>query len=399
LAALSQVGKFKQSYYNDHHESDMVLKDRFERYIPEMDRDELRQPLWVQLTLREYNALAAATVKGTGELPRGYRYTVASGGGGRTQTQMVELHVDDSDHFDLVRAASPLGGSFSVRWPGRPQSPLSAPPANLPHPAADTVATTAPEVATAALGAAEGVAVEQLPLLSNAAINALKVGELRAACTERGLLSDGLKAMLVTRLKKHAAAQRERAAVGADAEGGTEPEEPDSYDVKKIHSMELRDGAVFYTVEWEGWFDESGKPELTEEPEQHLDGCDDALAAFYSDPEHRCQDCEYGVLHHSSHAVRPVLAAPPSKSEAWPRLPTLNLDRSVDPTRQATARKCASATVRSTTLAKTRASSRRSSTQRPSGSSRACVVCERRRKGLARWSLPCRTRYAALVSQ
>eukprot|EP00966_Prymnesium_polylepis_P044975 1042080-Prymnesium_polylepis.1 len=70
----------------------MVVKDRLERYIPEMDRDELRQPLWVQLTLAEYNALAVATVKGKGELPHGHRYTVASGGGGRTLTQMVELH-------------------------------------------------------------------------------------------------------------------------------------------------------------------------------------------------------------------------------------------------------------------------------------------------------------------
>jgi hypothetical protein len=167
----------------------------------------------VQLTLREYDALAAATVKGTGELPRGYRYAVVSGGGGRTQTQMVELHVDDSDHFDSVRAASPLGGSFSVRWAGRPQAPPSAPPANLPHPAADTVAATAPEVATAAPEVAEGEPVEQLSTLSNAAINALKVGELRAACAERGLPSDGLKPVLAARLKTHAAVQRERASL------------------------------------------------------------------------------------------------------------------------------------------------------------------------------------------
>ena len=307
----SQVGKFKQSYYNDHHESEMVLKDRFERYIPAMDRDELRQPLWVQLTLSEYDALAAATVKGKGELPDGYRYTVVSGGGGRTRTQMVELHVDDSDHFDSVRTASPLGGSFSVRWSGRPQAPPSAPPADLPHPAADTVAATAPEAATTATEAAEGVAAEQQPLLSDAAINALKVGELRAACTERGLPSDGLKAVLAARLKTHVAAQRERAAGGANTEGSTEPEETDSYDVKKIHSMELRDGAVWYTVEWEGWFDQDGQPELTEEPEQHLDGCDDALAAFYSDPEHRCQDCEYGVLRRSSpHRSSPHRSSP-----------------------------------------------------------------------------------------
>eukprot|EP00966_Prymnesium_polylepis_P281034 6493144-Prymnesium_polylepis.1 len=70
----SQAGKFKQSYYNDHHESEMVIKDRLERYIPDVDRDELRQPLWVQLSLAEYNALTGATVKGKGELPHGHRY-------------------------------------------------------------------------------------------------------------------------------------------------------------------------------------------------------------------------------------------------------------------------------------------------------------------------------------
>ena len=48
-------------------------------------------------------------------------------------------------------------------------------------------------------------------------------------------------------------------------------------------------------VEWDGWVNEDGTPELTWEPEQNLDGCDDELSAFYSDPEHRCQDCEYGA--------------------------------------------------------------------------------------------------------
>ena len=132
-----QCGQFKQSYYNDHHESEMVVKDRLQRYIPEMDRDELRQPLWVQLTQAEYDALAAATVKGNGELPHGYRYTCGG-------VQMVELHVDDSDHFDSFRNACPLGGEFSVRWLGRPhppQFPPSPPPSNLPHPAADTMDT------------------------------------------------------------------------------------------------------------------------------------------------------------------------------------------------------------------------------------------------------------------
>eukprot|EP00966_Prymnesium_polylepis_P047179 1092463-Prymnesium_polylepis.1 len=117
-------GTFKQSFYNDHHENAMVIKDRevrransilrpqialetarahtvfnhLERYIPAMNEDELRQPLWVQLTLSEYDALKRGRAP---NLPEGHRYTakVWSGGGGRTLThvEMVELHVDDAD--------------------------------------------------------------------------------------------------------------------------------------------------------------------------------------------------------------------------------------------------------------------------------------------------------------
>eukprot|EP00966_Prymnesium_polylepis_P313578 7245850-Prymnesium_polylepis.1 len=72
-----------------------------------MDRDELRQPLWVQLTVEEYEALKKSKAP---NLPEGYRYNACSGGGGRTQTRMVELHVDDADAFDERRATSPYGG-------------------------------------------------------------------------------------------------------------------------------------------------------------------------------------------------------------------------------------------------------------------------------------------------
>ena len=43
----AQCGKFSQSYYNDHHESEMVTKDKLERYIPDMMRDERRKPLFL----------------------------------------------------------------------------------------------------------------------------------------------------------------------------------------------------------------------------------------------------------------------------------------------------------------------------------------------------------------
>lgn len=124
--------------------------------------------------------------------------------------------------------------------------------------------------------------------------------------------------MLVTRLKAHEAERRESAAADVgnaegDAEDGAEDDandgEAESYNVKKIHSMELREGAVWYKVEWDGWFGPDGLPELTWEPEQHLDGCDDALAAFYTDPEHRAEGCVYGSLPVSS-CMSPALFHP-----------------------------------------------------------------------------------------
>ena len=185
-------------------------------------------------------------MKGEGELPTGYRYTVASGSGGRTQTRMVELHVDDSDHFDSFRAAIPFGGSFSVRWAQRPYSPPSAPPANLPHPAADTVATSAPEVE---VGAGEAEAATGPPILSPPAVRALKVGEAREACTERGLVTTGLKADLAARLLAHEALRRQMAAGGIPADvkddgSGT----AETYDLKNIHAMRLLNGALEYEV-------------------------------------------------------------------------------------------------------------------------------------------------------
>ena len=129
--------KFKQSYYNDHHESALVIKDKIERYIPAMDRDELgtelRQPLWVQLSAAEYKKLAAATK----DFPAGRNYTSNNG------NSMVELHVDSSDAFDAFRAAHPLGGDFSVFWEGRATLPPSAPPPDLPDPGVDTLAASA----------------------------------------------------------------------------------------------------------------------------------------------------------------------------------------------------------------------------------------------------------------
>ena len=295
----AQCGKFAQSYYNDHHESAMVVKDRQERYIPQMDRDELRRPLWVQLSLAEYEALRAATIKADGELPGGYRYTVASGGGGRTWTQMVELHVDDSNHFESFRASHPLGGDFSVRWEGRLRLPPSAPPADLPDPGISATPTDpdAPMEAVAeaedvAVGVAEAPVTEPSPTLMTAgSIRALKVAEARDACKALGLSENGLKPELVARLLTH----RTLALEGADAEEDADGADTEEYEVKTIHAIrQTEDGATEYEVEWDGWEDDEGNPERTWEHAANLVGCEDKLAAFYLDPEHVCETCDYG---------------------------------------------------------------------------------------------------------
>ena len=306
LRCGAQCGKFAQSYYNDHHESELVIKDRTERYIPAMMRDERRKPLWVQLPLAEYEALCAATVKADGELPEGYRYKLEGG------EQMVELHVDDSNHFEAFRTKHPLGGDFSVQWKGRPRSPPSAPPASLPDPGVDATPTGGEELAAEAegndpaVGTTEAAAVGTAgapsvapgpPLMAAGAIRALKVAEAREACKAHGLSEAGLKPELIARLLSHRTLTLERQACGADAAEGEDGEDGEAleYDVKKIHAIRWTEaGAIEYDVEWEGWEDANGNPERTWEPEANIDGCKDKLAAFYLDPEHRKEGCAYG---------------------------------------------------------------------------------------------------------
>ena len=247
----AQCGKFAQSYYNDHHESAMVIKDRQERYIVQMDRDERRRPLWVQLPLATYTALSEATVKAEGALPEGYRFEMEG-------ALMVELHVDDSNHFESFRAQHPLGGDFSVRWEGRPHSPPSAPPADLPDPGLDATPTDADapvepaaEPADAAVCVAE--APPTPPLMAAGAIRALKVAEARDACKALGLSEAGLKPELVARLLTHRALALEhqvRGAEGADGSDAEEDADGSEYEVKTIHTIrQTAEGAIEYEVE------------------------------------------------------------------------------------------------------------------------------------------------------
>lgn len=239
------AGKFKQSYYNDNHEAEFVKRDRKERYIPEMDGDELHQPLWAHIPRAEYDKLAecalaeCAQAKGTQAEgwrlpPPRHEYKDESG------TRMVEMHVDDSNHFEDYRARHPLGGSFSMRWAGRPAQPPSAPPADLPHPAEDTLvssASAAPAPAPvedagaaaegAAAGAAEGAGAPQAEppqALTKTEIGKMSKPALKAACIERGLPVGDTRAALQTSLRQHLfaapqPASNEGEGAGEEAEG------------------------------------------------------------------------------------------------------------------------------------------------------------------------------------
>ena len=285
------AGKFQQSYYNDHHQSEAVLKDKLERYIPEMDRDELRQPLWVQMSAGAYATLRAAS-KREGEeaaLARGYWYdpdTLVEMQAG-DPTAMVEMHVDSSDSFDSFRAQHPMGGDFSVRWTsafttgGRHASP---PPPLLPSPGLDTLADveTVPDVAVADQPAAAP--------LSKSQITQAKLAVLKGWCAERGLPQTGTRPVLQASLRLaygHAGAARD--AVPTIAEGADGNAEPQAYNVDQVLNMRFDEhGARCFQVSWEGY------DEITWEPESNLDGCLEKLGSFFSDPKHQAPRCRHG---------------------------------------------------------------------------------------------------------
>ena len=227
------AGKFKQCYYNDNHEADFVILDRLKRYISAMDNDELKQPLWVQIPRSEYAKLAVVQSnerEGSTLPPPRYAYMDESG------VAMVEMHVDDSDFFDKYRVHHVLGGSFSMRWDGRPTTAPLAPPLCLPNPAADTLEDTPAEAEheDAAEAAAEGAdaqlgePVEKITRTNVA--NGIKAW-LRARCDERNLQLDptATRSDLQQALRNHMAVpQAQLASTGAVGEEAAEESDEES---------------------------------------------------------------------------------------------------------------------------------------------------------------------------
>lgn len=288
--------KYKQSYYNDKHQDPLVIEDRA-KYIATMDELAYRQPLWLHVGLDEFDAMKPR-LPPEGVLVHHFR--------DENGTPMVELHVDLDDSFDARRAVLPLGGNFSVRFPGTipKESALTNPPANLPHPGADLICAPPHAAVEAALqddgDGAAAVQPSQQPLPSIAAINKMKVFDLKIQLNALSLPTDGLKAVLQARLiaaVNEAATAVER----SDAESNADDEE---YKVKRIigrrvctHLVENKAfDVVEYQVQWD-WPDEDDPTgdEVTWEKEGNLAGALEALHEFL-ETQPKAKDCQVGHI-------------------------------------------------------------------------------------------------------
>ena len=184
-------------------------------YIELMDGFMLRQPLWLQLTAKQFEPLRAR-LPPPGLLVHPYR----DGFG-----EMVEVHVDLDDSFDALRASLPLGGHLSVRFPGGAPAgqPLRPPPAELPEPGADLSPLAPANTDAADADPASPVAVpDQAELVR---LRKLTVPLLKELLKAKKLPVGGKKAELVDRLASATARAAGADATGADAESEDEEED------------------------------------------------------------------------------------------------------------------------------------------------------------------------------
>lgn len=290
--------KYRQSYYNDKHEDAAVIEDRA-RYIQVMDRLSLRQPLWLQLPWHEYWVIKDRMPAD----PLLVHQYEANG------ARMVEVHVDLDDSFDSRRAVLPLGGQFSIRFPGTTPlaTALRTPPPGLPPPGSGLtpLRSAAAEDATEGPGAnvvapataCPATAMPSLPTLS--AISKMKVIDLRGQLLALGVNTDGLRPELQARLRS-AVLERSQTSE-ATTSGGNDEEEGEEWAVKRIlgrrtctHIVnELCFDTVEYQVEWD-YPDERdpSKCEVTWEGEANLTHAIEAMYEFLaSQPKEK--DCVF----------------------------------------------------------------------------------------------------------
>lgn len=280
--------KFKQSYYNDKHQDAAVVEDRA-RYIKVMDSLALRQPVWLQLSMQEFWTLRER-MPDEGVLL--YHYQDDTG------ARMVELHVDLDDSFDLKRAALPLGGHFSVRFPGKtpPDSALRPIPAGgVPPPGAGLSPLPIDETSSAVYDNAGSPAKAPLPTV--AMVNKMKVLELKDQLLKLGLDTNGHKPELLLRLRT-AISQAQA------PESNEEESEEEEWKVKRILSRRVCtsvvDAVTFDVVEYQVQWDypdqnDPTRDEVTWEAEENLSNALEALHDFFSSQPKQA-GCEFGHI-------------------------------------------------------------------------------------------------------
>lgn len=313
--------KYRQSYYNDKHQDATVIQARA-TYIAVMDELALRQPLWLQMRTDGVEFVSMkCRLPSDGVLV--HYYEDAAG------TKMVELHVDLDDSFDARRAALPLGGKFSVRFPGVGQTPedsaLGHPPPNLPAPGIDSAAPRVPfnpppdpeEAEVEGDQAAHQAPQLQMPSISE--VNKMKVIELKNHLNALNIPSDGLKADLRHRLAaavREAAARTQRAAAAAEEIGAEDDDSGgEEYKVKKIRARrvvthlvdDLNFDVVEYEVEWD-WPDEQDptQNEVTWEKESNLTNAVEALHEFLAS-QPKTPGCKFGHIVGVCRCARPLI--------------------------------------------------------------------------------------------
>lgn len=287
--------KYKQNYYNDKHQDPQVLEDRA-LYIAVMDRLALRQPLWLQLAMHEFWAVKDR-MPADGFLV--HHYSAADG------AQMVEVHVDLDDSFDLKRAGFPLGGLFSVRFPGSTPraNALRAPPLSLPSPGAGLTPLSPPETTEPGNSAVGDAATSQRPPLPTIAmINKMKIADLKSHLKALGLALSGLKADLKERLCTAVREAQGQSASGAGEDVASETGE-EEWAVKRIldrrvcnHIVDdMSFDVIEYQVQWDYRDEDDDEDEVTWEKEGNLTHSLEALHEFIA-TQPKQDGCEFGHL-------------------------------------------------------------------------------------------------------
>lgn len=306
--------KYRQNYYNDKHQDATVIEDR-KKYIQVMDELSLRLPLWLQLPMHEFWSLKD-------RLPHDpllvHHYDIDG-------AHMVEVHVDLDDSFDARRALLPLGGQFSVRFPGRPptDTALRRPPLNLPSPGAGLTplllaATREDEQANpSGIGAATDPTPPPRTLPTVAEMNKMKVLDLKAQLASFGLCTDGLRAVLLARLRDAVAEAQAASSAAAQNDGDDSESDQEEWAVRKILSRrvvthvinDISFDSVEYQVEWD--FPDANAPnqfEITWEGESNLTNAVESLHEFLeSQPKE--PNCKFGHVQGVCRCSLPLIHA------------------------------------------------------------------------------------------